>query len=436
VIISTPIITLTGTASTATPLPSPGPTAVKFLQLPSLPLPEFNARYAPGDLALSPDGRYLAVVAKDRETGAKSIWIWNAHDLTASVVGYQMSDDVWSVAFSSDGNQIAIGCAAKIILMERETGNLISTIDIPNAVAVEVLFGPDQTLAFSDFNDSITVWDLTRNKIRYSVNGRVGFEPNHFAISPDGRRLITAAFSEMYIWDYETGKRIDTRKSPGDGLGSSPAFAFSKDGNYLAAGGCLQFNFEACVRGEVLLWENDVLALDLTSFSTRIRSLAFSMDNRYLAIASADNEDQVELLDLESRSLKSFPSLAEPTKNPPNDSFFIDDMLFLADKNGLVVSTTDGIQLLDAKTLSRVPNLSFRLRLNYPYQITAAGDNLNFRVFPSLNGTIIQKLHKGDGFNTVEGPVFADDFIWWKVKIQDGTEGWITERPGWYQFDP
>jgi WD40 repeat protein len=387
-------------------------------------------------LDLSADGAYLAVVSKDRQAGDKSIWIWNAHDFTTSVAGYQMNDDVWSVAFSSDGKQLAIGCAAKIILLERETGTLISTIDTPNAVAVQLTFGPNHTLAFSDFNDSVTVWDLTLNKIKYSVNGIVGFEPNHFAISPDGRRLLTSDFSETHVWDYATGQSITTRESPDGGIGVAQALAFSDDGKYLAIGGCSQFNFESCVRGEVSVWESGVLKLDFNRFSTRIRSLAFSTDNRYLAIASAEKEDKVELLDLKSRSLKSFPALAEPVKNPPNDSFSIYDMVFLKEKDELVVSTTDGIQLLEASTLSRVPDLSFRLRLNYPYQITASGDNLNLRTVPSLNGTILQKLHKGDGINTVDGPIFADDFIWWKVKIQDGNEGWITERPGWFQFDP
>lgn len=430
-----PAITSTPTI-TPTALPSPTPTPIRFLPLPSLSLAEFNARYITGDLDLSPNGGYLAVVSKDRQAGDKSIWIWNTRDFTTSVLGYQMSDDVWSVAFSTDGKQLAIGCAGKIILLERETGTLISTIEISNVVPIELIFGPNHTLAFSDFNDSVTVWDLTLNKIKYSVSGIAGFEPNHFAISPDGRRLLTSDFSETHIWDYATGQSIETRQSPDGGIGVAQALAFSADGKYLAIGGCSRFSFESCVRGEVSVWESDVLKLDFSRFPARIRSLAFSTDNSYLAVASAEKEDQVELLDLNSRSLESFPSLAEPVKNPPDDSFSIYDMVFLNEKDELVVSTTDGIQLLDASTLSRVPNLSFRLRLNYPYQITASGDNLNLRTVPSLNGTLIQKLHKGDGINTVDGPVFADDFIWWKVKIQDGTEGWVTERPGWFQFDP
>src|SRR6266496_5176274 len=432
VITTTPIITATNMGPTATTLPSATPTPVRFLQLPSLSLPEFNARHSTGDLALSPDGKYLAVVSKDRLTGAKSIWIWNVHDFRASVAGYQMSDDVWSVAFSSDGNQLAVGCAAKIILLERETGNLIRTIDVPDAVVAELAFGPNYTLAFSDFNDSVTVWDLALNKTKYSVKGIVGFEPNHFALSPDGRWLVTADYSEMYIWDYATGRLVETRNGPNGGIGFAPAFAFSEDGKYLAVGGCSQFQFEGCVRGEISLWESDVLKLNLSHFSTRIQSLAFSSDNHYIAIASA--EAQAELLDLRNRTFKKFPSLDQPAKIPPYDFFTISDMVFLQNRNELVVSSTDGIQLFDALTLSRTPNLSFRLRLNYPYIIKPSGDNLNFRIAPSLKGAIIQKLHKGDGFNVLDGPVIADHLIWWKVKIQDGTEGWIIERPEWYEF--
>jgi hypothetical protein len=111
-------------------------------------------------------------------------------------------------------------------------------------------------------------------------------------------------------------------------------------------------------------------------------------------------------------------------------------MVFLGDRKELLVSSTDGIQLLNLATLSKVSNLNFRLRLNYPYIIRPSGDNLNFRAEPSVNGIILKKLHTGDGFNIMDGPLIADKLIWWKVKIQDGTEGWIIERPEWYEFVP
>jgi WD40 repeat protein len=227
---------------------------------------------------------------------------------------------------------------------------------------------------------------------------------------------------------------METRKSPNGGTGFAPVFAFSEDGGYLAVGGCSKFNLEACVRGEMFLWEGDHLKMNVSPFFTRIQSLVFSPDNRNIAIAGAGS--QVKLLDLRNRNFKEFLSLEAPGKIPPDDFFSIYDMVFLTDGKTLAVSTTDGIQLLEVRTLSKAPNLSFRLRLNYPYRITASGDNLNFRSEPLGKGIIIKKLHMGEWFNTVGGPKIADHQVWWKVKIADGTEGWILEMPSYYEFVP
>ena len=53
-----------------------------------------------------------------------------------------------------------------------------------------------------------------------------------------------------------------------------------------------------------------------------------------------------------------------------------------------------------------------------------------------MNGEIINKLHTGESFTIIDGPKITDDYVWWKVKIADDTEGWIVEMPGWYEFIP
>ena len=113
------------------------------------------------------------------------------------------------------------------------------------------------------------------------------------------------------------------------------------------------------------------------------------------------------------------------------NSFFIKDINFLPNGKMLAVSTTDGIQLLDIANMSWMSNLRFILSLGYSYSITAEGDNLNFRMQPSVNGEIIKKLNAGEWFGVVDGPVFSDGYIWWKVKTEEDIEGWIVEMPGW-----
>lgn len=64
--------------------------------------------------------------------------------------------------------------------------------------------------------------------------------------------------------------------------------------------------------------------------------------------------------------------------------------------------------------------------------ISAAGDNLNLRAGPSLSDTVLAKLHTGAQITLLEGPVEADGYQWWKMRSEDGLEGWAVEVAEWY----
>jgi len=72
------------------------------------------------------------------------------------------------------------------------------------------------------------------------------------------------------------------------------------------------------------------------------------------------------------------------------------------------------------------------LEIGKQYAITELGANLNLRVEPSMNGKILEKLPIGDVVTVLEGFVDANDYYWWKIRTQDGTEGWAVEMANWY----
>jgi hypothetical protein len=55
-------------------------------------------------------------------------------------------------------------------------------------------------------------------------------------------------------------------------------------------------------------------------------------------------------------------------------------------------------------------------------------DDLRVRTEPNLNAQIIKTQPKGTSGKILEGPVCADNYVWWKVKYQDGTTGWSAEN--------
>ncbi|MEJ5201992.1 MAG: DUF3160 domain-containing protein [Anaerolineales bacterium] len=75
-------------------------------------------------------------------------------------------------------------------------------------------------------------------------------------------------------------------------------------------------------------------------------------------------------------------------------------------------------------------------RIGDVYILTEAGANppLNLRKSPSKNAAVVKKLDMVETYLTIiDGPVNADGYRWWKIKLYDDTEGWIVENQEWYQ---
>jgi hypothetical protein len=83
------------------------------------------------------------------------------------------------------------------------------------------------------------------------------------------------------------------------------------------------------------------------------------------------------------------------------------------------------------------PNEALFFRIGDIYIITEAGDKLNMRDQPSLNGAVVTQLKTDDYVEIVEGPMVADGYTWWKFEIPSWgsaapTSGWAVEDQQWY----
>src|SRR5262249_31643502 len=139
----------------------------------------------PRDLAISPDGRTLAVIAFD---GAISL-----RDLHSGEELRRRAGSYFAVAFTPDGR-----------------------------------------LAAGDYVTGPRVWD--RATAKQLAELQAVKEVFHLAASPDGRLLAsTGNDNGLVLWDLATGRELS--RLPVHRAGS--AFAFSPDGKVLAAGGSL-----------------------------------------------------------------------------------------------------------------------------------------------------------------------------------------------------
>jgi WD40 repeat protein/serine/threonine protein kinase len=195
------------------------------------------------------------------------------------------STEVYGVAFSPDGEQIAsAGKDGMIKIWDVRTRGVIRKFKAHDKAASSVTFHPEgRHLASAGADRLAKVWDLTTepptrvfshpcDAIRkFGGAYTVAFRP------PDGRQLAAGSSGEVKVWDWTDGTLVHT--FPGPEYHSIPV-VFTRDGRHLATGGPWPEGLN--------LWDADT-GRRLNTFPTRrhpTSALAFSADGGRLAAAS------------------------------------------------------------------------------------------------------------------------------------------------------
>jgi hypothetical protein len=83
-------------------------------------------------------------------------------------------------------------------------------------------------------------------------------------------------------------------------------------------------------------------------------------------------------------------------------------------------------------------------RVGDVYSLTEAGEGVNLRAEPSMEGEIVERLSRESSscgwgyFKIIDGPVAADGHTWWQVRLWgvydwSDTVGWLVESQEWYE---
>lgn len=56
------------------------------------------------------------------------------------------------------------------------------------------------------------------------------------------------------------------------------------------------------------------------------------------------------------------------------------------------------------------------------------GFGVNLRQESNTTSPILQILADSTPLSVVEGPVENESYVWWKVRLEDGTEGWVVQE--------
>ncbi len=79
-------------------------------------------------------------------------------------------------------------------------------------------------------------------------------------------------------------------------------------------------------------------------------------------------------------------------------------------------------------------NDALAFRVNDVYIVSADGAGLNVRAEPNKDARVLTQLQQYDFVTIIDGPVEADGYTWWKVRLEFAdTVGWAVENSGWYE---
>jgi WD40 repeat protein len=264
-----------------------------------LQTPEASGGFMSSSVAFAPDGRTVVEGWGDARYTKAGEYLSSATNVSLLDVepGQERkrlvlpSDEVCAVAFSPDGQTLAVGLGSEVKLYDavkwQERQSLKAEIGF---YFCQLAFSSDGRKLAAAAGHSVIVWDLTTNRVVFSprVNARMVYG---VAISPDGRFVAAAAegpvvcrpigpFGLFGVACGSEGGRVrlwDLEAEPDDReftlKGTVYAVAFSPDGRTLASGGWDGARIRSLSGGR-----------ERKIFTDPVFSLAYALDGHILAL--------------------------------------------------------------------------------------------------------------------------------------------------------
>ena len=203
--------------------------------------------------ALSPDGSRAVVAAEemsfedDRMAISSVLTVWDVDG--DKVAGSFKTDGCGTLAVSPDGRKLAVGgkttipmsragagAPCPITIWDLEAGTQAKTLEgHASGVTSLALLGESGRLLSAGADGTIKLWDLRSGKRMRSFLGHSQHAtPRCIALSTDGKRAATGSWSGLVsLWDVEAGVEIDWFRAHGEPI---TCLAFTPDGTRIVSG--------------------------------------------------------------------------------------------------------------------------------------------------------------------------------------------------------
>ena len=231
-------------------------------------------------VAFFPDGKRLiagtaagTLEAYNVATGALQL----SWDKSANV-----SNSVFAVVVSSDGNSFASGAGGVVRLWDVATKRMLRSLSwrIFGDCTGLAFNGDGQLLAATFTDRSLQVWDTRTGESRVLIRGPMGDNFKSMAFHRDGRSVVVGTDEGvLYLWDIVNNALLGLRA-----VGPAPvsAVSFSRDGSRIASGHG---------DGAVRLWDGKLAKAPtlLLGHEGAVRDVLFTPDARSLVSFEAEH---------------------------------------------------------------------------------------------------------------------------------------------------
>ncbi len=250
-------------------------------------------------IAIYPSGKEIAVAKRDDQ--AINIFDVSSGKLIRPLPTVRMC---FSLAYSPDGRWLASGAGEREIwIWESSTGNLVKKLSYPSPVQA-LAFSPDSGWLAGGGNTTLKLWEVSSWNLAATLEGHTAWI-NSVAFTPDGTRLVSAGLDrEIKIW--EPFKEREILSLVGH-TNSISAIAVTPGGRLVSGS----------MDGTVQVWETSPLPerrelFTLTGHTNRVFSLAFDpyRSGRLVSVG----EDRGLVWDIVEQALVgSFPAVFDVT---------------------------------------------------------------------------------------------------------------------------
>ncbi|MBU0485403.1 MAG: caspase family protein [Proteobacteria bacterium] len=226
------------------------------------------------DVIFTKDNRYIVSVASD-----KTIRIWDTveKELARTIrleIGPGNNGKIFALALSPDNKVLAVGGflapkPASILLLDFESGEVISQLNGHNNTINDLAFSPDGLkLVSASADKTAIIWDLISGTPQHILRGHQEYI-NTAAFSPQGTKVVTGSSDQtLKLWDVEFGNAIATMKGH---QGKIQAVVFTPNDEIISGDS----------GGNILRWNpQGELVKKLASQETAVSSLSISPDGK------------------------------------------------------------------------------------------------------------------------------------------------------------